>query len=348
MSGLAAMGVLGMALGVDDGGAGASSVDLGITVEESATADFVVGQLPVMGGLVANVVAQASALVRDSVLPALLAGRTLVAFALTEPEAGSDAGAIRCAANEDGSWLPHRRREDIDQQPGTLERVHRRWLASIRRRDRLLRPPDDPGATVTLFDDLGCRGLSRGSLVLDGVGVGEDAVRIGPEGGGFRLVMSMFDLTRTLIGLAAVATATASVRDAAAYAETVMRSASPSPPTRACRSPWRSISRRSKRRDGCATAPCGCAYDGMPHTTEAAMCKWWAVTVAVDAIHTVTLLHGHAGYATDLPHEQRLRDVIGMEWGDGTAQIQKLVIARALLGRDAVDARPARRHEAPR
>ena len=87
MSGLAAMGVLGMALGVDDGGAGASSVDLGIAVEELATADFVVGQLPVMGGLVANAVAQASPVVRDSVLPALLEGRTLVAFALTEPEA---------------------------------------------------------------------------------------------------------------------------------------------------------------------------------------------------------------------------------------------------------------------
>jgi cyclohexanecarboxyl-CoA dehydrogenase len=43
------------------------------------------------------------------------------------------------------------------------------------------------------------------------------------------------------------------------------------------------------------------------------------------------LLHGHAGYTRDLPQQQRLRDVIGMEWGDGTAQIQKLVVARSLL-----------------
>jgi cyclohexanecarboxyl-CoA dehydrogenase len=60
------------------------------------------------------------------------------------------------------------------------------------------------------------------------------------------------------------------------------------------------------------------------------MCKWWGVQTAVAAIHAAMLLHGHAGYTRDLPQQQRLRDVIGMEWGDGTAQIQKLVVARSL------------------
>jgi cyclohexanecarboxyl-CoA dehydrogenase len=77
----------------------------------------------------------------------------------------------------------------------------------------------------------------------------------------------------------------------------------------------------------------------LPHTTEAAMCKWWAVVTAVEAVHGAMLLHGHSGYTKDLPHAQRMRDIIGMEWGDGTAQIQKLVIARSLIGRDAIDAR---------
>jgi cyclohexanecarboxyl-CoA dehydrogenase len=72
---------------------------------------------------------------------------------------------------------------------------------------------------------------------------------------------------------------------------------------------------------------------GEPHTTEAAMCKWWAVQTAVDAIHDAMLLHGHAGYTRELSAQQRFRDVIGMEWGDGTAQIQKMVIARSLLRR---------------
>ena len=73
-----------------------------------------------------------------------------------------------------------------------------------------------------------------------------------------------------------------------------------------------------------------------PHTAEAAMCKWFAPKSAVDIIHQCLLTHGHFGYTRDLPHEQRLRDVIGLEIGDGTAQIMKMIIAREKIGRVAV------------
>ncbi|MFN8559506.1 MAG: acyl-CoA dehydrogenase family protein [Dehalococcoidia bacterium] len=73
---------------------------------------------------------------------------------------------------------------------------------------------------------------------------------------------------------------------------------------------------------------------GLPHTKEAAMVKWWAPKVAVDCLHECLLLHGHYGYTRDLPLEQRLRDVIGLEIGDGTAQVQKIIVARELMGRE--------------
>nr|WP_261798176.1 acyl-CoA dehydrogenase family protein [Brevibacillus massiliensis] len=73
---------------------------------------------------------------------------------------------------------------------------------------------------------------------------------------------------------------------------------------------------------------------GRPHTTEAAMCKWWGPKVAEETIHQCLLLHGHYGYTKEMPIEQRLRDVIGLEIGDGTAQIQQIVIARELLGKE--------------
>ena len=73
---------------------------------------------------------------------------------------------------------------------------------------------------------------------------------------------------------------------------------------------------------------------GQPHTTEAAMCKWWAPTVAYDVIGQCLLLHGQFGYRTELPVEQRLRDVLGLQIGDGTAQIMKLIISRQKLGRE--------------
>jgi cyclohexanecarboxyl-CoA dehydrogenase len=74
---------------------------------------------------------------------------------------------------------------------------------------------------------------------------------------------------------------------------------------------------------------------GLPHTAEAAMCKWWAPKLAFETIQTCLLIHGHYAYTEELPFEQRLRDVLGLQIGDGTAQIMKLVIARHKAGRSA-------------
>jgi cyclohexanecarboxyl-CoA dehydrogenase len=74
----------------------------------------------------------------------------------------------------------------------------------------------------------------------------------------------------------------------------------------------------------------------LPHSSEAAMCKWYAPKVAVETIHQCLITHGHYGYTMDLPHQQRLRDIMGLEIGDGTAQIMKLIIAREKIGRAAV------------
>ena len=69
---------------------------------------------------------------------------------------------------------------------------------------------------------------------------------------------------------------------------------------------------------------------GQPHTAEAAMCKWWAPKLSYEIVQQCLLTHGHGGYGTDQPYEQRLRDVLGLQIGDGTAQIMKLVIARQM------------------
>jgi cyclohexanecarboxyl-CoA dehydrogenase len=71
---------------------------------------------------------------------------------------------------------------------------------------------------------------------------------------------------------------------------------------------------------------------GLAHAEEAAMVKWWAPVVSVEAAHQALLTSGHAAYSSDLAHGQRLRDIIGLELGDGTAQIAQLVVARRILG----------------
>src|SRR5262249_36691846 len=73
----------------------------------------------------------------------------------------------------------------------------------------------------------------------------------------------------------------------------------------------------------------------IPCATEAAMVKWWAPKVAAEAVHQCLILHGHLGYTRRLPIEQRLRDVLGWQIGDGTPPIQNRIAARALLGQGA-------------
>jgi cyclohexanecarboxyl-CoA dehydrogenase len=67
------------------------------------------------------------------------------------------------------------------------------------------------------------------------------------------------------------------------------------------------------------------------------MCKWWAPNLAYDVVHQCLLMFGHGGYDRG-PMEQRLRDVLGFQIGDGTAQIMKTIIARTRVGRTAVPA----------
>ena len=73
-----------------------------------------------------------------------------------------------------------------------------------------------------------------------------------------------------------------------------------------------------------------------PYTKESAMAKWWAPKLAVETIHQCLLLHGHYGYTDELPFEQRMRDVIGLEIGDGTAEVMKIIVARELMGRESL------------
>jgi cyclohexanecarboxyl-CoA dehydrogenase len=81
----------------------------------------------------------------------------------------------------------------------------------------------------------------------------------------------------------------------------------------------------------------GLRMSGRSHTRQAAMVKWFGPSAAFDAIRDCVILHGHYGWSEEVILQQLMRDVSNLEIADGTPQIQKLIIARRLLGRDAVD-----------
>ena len=70
---------------------------------------------------------------------------------------------------------------------------------------------------------------------------------------------------------------------------------------------------------------------GIPCRDLGAMVKWWAPKVAAESIHKCLLFHGHRGYSRTLPIQQRLRDVIGWQIGDGSEEVMKLLIVRELF-----------------
>jgi cyclohexanecarboxyl-CoA dehydrogenase len=74
--------------------------------------------------------------------------------------------------------------------------------------------------------------------------------------------------------------------------------------------------------------------EGKRHDAESSMAKWWGVKVANEALYTCMRLHGHYGWATSFPFEQRLRDCLGMESADGPREVHHGIIARDLLGRE--------------
>jgi cyclohexanecarboxyl-CoA dehydrogenase len=148
--------------------------------------------------------------------------------------------------------------------------------------------------------------------------------------------MQGFDYSRALIGLQVLAPARASVDETWQYV--TERHAFGNPLAR-----YQGVTEPLAEAQTLTTAARLLCYktlwlrdNGDNHTSEAAMCKWWAPKVAFDALHACLLLHGHSGYSRDLPHQQRMRDVLGLQIGDGTQQIQKMIIAREKVGRMAV------------
>jgi cyclohexanecarboxyl-CoA dehydrogenase len=155
--------------------------------------------------------------------------------------------------------------------------------------------------------------------------------RLGAEGSGFVQVMQGFDFSRALIGLQCLAVPRISLAETWAYVSGRKAFGKPLSDNQGVTFPLAEAETMVEAARLLCYRTLAAKDAGVPHTKEAAMCKWWAPKLAFEVVQTCLLLHGHAGYSTELPFEQRLRDVFGLQIGDGTAQIMKLIIAREAL-----------------
>lgn len=337
---MGALGMIAPELPEKFGGMGVDCITAGIAVEEVAKADFNVSYIQLIGSLMGSLISlHASDEVAQRVVDGICAGKIIVALGLTEPSGGSDAAHLALRATKKGDdYVLNGEKTSISLANQADEIVVFARTGKVDGAGGIsafLVPINANGVSTTCFDDLGSSAVGRGSVFFDDVLVSKGAM-VGPENQGFRVVMQGFDYSRALIGLQCVACAESSISEAWEYVKE--RKAFGGPIGR-----FQGVTEPLAEAETLLCAAKLLCYktlwlrdQGEPHTSEAAMCKWWAPRVAFDAIHSALLVHGHYGYSRELPHQQRLRDVLGLQIGDGTQQIQKMIISREKIGRVAV------------
>jgi cyclohexanecarboxyl-CoA dehydrogenase len=331
------LGVLGIGLPEKYGGTGQEDpVLLGLATETLAYGDVNMASAPIQVGLIGSQLAQASGEVQERYLPPLIEGRQTVAIALTEPGSGSDAAALTTVARPDrGGWRLTGEKTAISWAcNASAALVYARDPGSTRTSgvSCYLVPLDAEGVTVSHMPGMGCLPLGWGSIHLDDVFV-PAAYLVGEPGRGFAAVMSHFDFSRAAIGLMCLGAAQASLDEAAAYA--TQRHAFGKPIGE-----YQGVSFLLAEHATYLEAARWLCYralwlreQGEPHTSAASMSKWWPPVVAKDAIEAAIKIHGNLGYSTEFPLQQRFRDVMAYLVADGTAEIQKVVIARDILAK---------------
>ncbi|EHP44813.1 cyclohexanecarboxyl-CoA dehydrogenase [Cupriavidus basilensis OR16] len=336
------MGFIAPELPEQYGGQGLGCLAAGVIHEEVARADLSLSYVNLLASLNGQILAQhAAPEIARPWLQRLTQGEALFAIALTEPRGGSDAASLRLRMERDGDhYVLNGEKTSIsaaDQADAAVVFARSGSVeAGARGVSALLVPMDLPGITTNRFDCHGQRAIGRGSIFFENVRVPVSHL-LGKEGEGFVQVMQGFDFSRALIGLQVLAVAKASLEETWEYVAERQAFGKPLAAFQGVSHPLADFETQVTAARLLCLQTLWLKDRGLPHTAEAAMCKWWAPKLAYDVVHQCLLSFGHGGYDRG-PMEQRLRDVLGFQIGDGTAQIMKTIIARTRAGREAVPA----------
>lgn len=342
MAEMGRMGFIAPELPEELGGQGLGCLAAGVIHEEVARADLSLSYVNLLASLNAQILSHHGQ--HDVVAPwlqRLARGEALVAIALTEPRGGSDAANLRLRVERvGGDYVINGEKTSIsaaDQADATVVFGRTGPVESgARGVTALFVPMDLPGVTRNRFDCHGQRAIGRGSIFFENVRV-PVSHRLGDENQGFVQVMQGFDFSRALIGLQVLAVARVALEETWDYVAQREAFGKPLSAFQGVSHPLADFDTQVAAARLLCLQALWLKDRGAPHSAEAAMCKWWAPKLAYDAIHQCLLMFGHGGYDRG-PMEQRLRDVLGFQIGDGTAQIMKTIIARARAGREAVPA----------
>ncbi|MGH2953500.1 MAG: acyl-CoA dehydrogenase family protein [Solirubrobacterales bacterium] len=339
---LGEMGYLGAPVAEDHGGRGLDFLTYGLIVEEVGRGD----------SAMRTVVSVQTSLVCGSIerwgtdeqkrewLPRLCAGEAFGCFALTEPDTGSDAAALRTRAEKvAGGWRLSGQKMWISL--GNVAELALVFAQTAPERKHkglacFLVPTGSAGFSAQeIHGKLGLRASDTAALALDGVEVPDDAL-LGEVGDGFKVAMSALDSGRYSVAAGCVGICEGCVQASVDYAKERTQF---DVPIASFQLVQEMLAEMIVRRDAARLLVRRAALlkdAGNPSTVATSIAKLYATESAVECANLAIQVHGGSGYVDDYPVERYLRDARVTTLYEGTSQIQKLIIGRDATGIDAM------------
>ena len=337
---LASMGLLGIRIPEEYGGSGMDTLAYALCVEEIARVDgstaLTVASHNGLG--TGHLLAFGSEEQKRKYLPAASSGRWLAAWALTEPGSGSDSAALRTTARREGDgWVLNGTKAFITQgSVGGFCVVLARTDPQAAKQQGITAfvvEHGTPGFTASKhLLKLGCRSSDTAELVLENVRIPETQ-RVGEVGRGFADTMRILDRGRISIAAMALGLGYGALDKAVSYAKERHAFGKPIAEFQAIQF---SLADAKTELDAAALLIHRAAWmadRGQPHSKDAAMAKLFASEAATRACNTAVQVHGGYGYVREFDVERHLRDAKLCEIGEGTSEVQRMVIAKHLLAK---------------
>ena len=268
-------------------------------------------------------------------LPAMLGGGLLGAYFLSEPHSGSDAAALRTRAVRDGddwvitgtkAWITHGGIADFYTVMARTGEEGPRGISAF------LVPGDAEGLSAAVPEKkMGMKGSPTAQVHFDGVRV-PDARRIGEEGQGFAIALSSLDSGRLGISACAIGVAQAALDEALAYAAERRQFGKPIADFQGLRFMLADMATQIEAGRALYLAAARLKDAGRPFARQAAMAKLHCTDTAMRVTTDAVQILGGYGYTADFPAERYMREAKVLQIVEGTNQIQRMVIARHLVG----------------
>src|ERR671934_383456 len=335
LQGLAAMGLYGIAIPDEWGGAGLDYTAMAIACEEIAAGDCATATIVAVNNLVAGILnGYGNDEQKRRYLVPLAKGEMLGAFALTEPQVGSDAAAITTRAERQGAhyvlngvkqFITSGKNADVAVVFAVTDKA-----AGKRGISALLVPTSTPGYTVARIEDkLGQRASDTAQIALENCKVPADHL-LAQEGVGYRIALANLESGRINVAAQATGVASAALEAAMAYARERKSMGKHLIEHQAINFRLADMATQIEAARQLYLYAAALRSQGKPCIREASMAKLFASEMAEKVCSDAIQIHGGYGYVTDFPVERLWRDVRVTQIYEGASDIQRMVIGRTL------------------